>query len=251
MLYDRIQQLSHKLHTELRPFQDATQKESDSFSSRHDEDCTDDASNLISVHSSKQSADVREDISSRNFTLVDKESLSTSDEDGLREDSDDKDSTSHALVVYSGSEVNKSHVSNTEEQGQLREDLEHIEAALGGDGDADGNPQQRSSGKIGGGDERTLPTSDINPKLYKALEKMRKLDERLANITKVKNKEGMCVCFWRMLVMIVDIMPPATRCIYTCMYFFPFLVTAERARGEETEEAVGAAAGGYGLSLRV
>ena len=42
---------------------------------------------------------------------------------------------------------------------------------------------------VGGGDGATrkphVPTDDIDPKLYKALEKMRKLDEKLANVTKV------------------------------------------------------------------
>ena len=173
MLYDRIQQLSDKIHSELRPSQD--DEEMDSSSCRIG---TADTSSLTSDDKSRNSAATGEDISSGNSTLVDEESLNTS------VDEDSRDLNSHALVVYS--EVNESPVSNTEEQEQLHEEeLKHTGGTL--DSDGDHRHSQKSNDKGGSGRGHKLPTEDIDPKLYKALEKMKKLDERLANLTKVVN----------------------------------------------------------------
>ena len=90
-------------------------------------------------------------------------------------------------MVYS--EVNESPLSYTEEQEQLHEDLEYNAGALGGGGEDrhSQNGSDKGGGSDGGGAQRKShpPTDDIDPKLYKALEKMRKLDEKLANVTKV------------------------------------------------------------------
>lgn len=183
MLYDRIQQLSDRMHSELRPSQD--DRHYSISSSRCDEDHTAGNSDLTSDHSSRYSTDPRADSSSHNSTLVGETSLNTSNEDenAILRDSDSKDLNSRALVVYS--EVNELPLSNTEEQEQLCEDLEHNGGAV--DSDGDHGHSQEGSGKVGGGGPHKprVPTDDIDPKLYKALEKMRKLDEKLANVTKV------------------------------------------------------------------
>ena len=181
MLYDRIQQLSDKMHSELRSSQD--DRHNSTPSSRHGESYTAGNSDLASDHSSRYSTYPREDSTSRNSTLVDETSLNTSDEDedAVLRDSNSKDLNSKALVVYS--EMNESPLSNTEEQEQFHEDMEHIGGALGSEGDS-----QEGSSKVGGSGPHKprVHTDDTNPKLYKALEKMRKLDEKLTNVTKVK-----------------------------------------------------------------
>ena len=188
MLYDRIKQLSDRMHShDLGPSLDS--RHNSTFGNGcDDEGCSaGNSGDLILDHGLRCSSDPREDISSRNSTLVDEISLNISDKDkdAVLRDSDNRNS--QALVVYS--EVNESPLSYTEEQQQLREDLEYNASALGGDGE-DRHSQHGSDkggGSDGGGAPRKPhpPTDDIDPKLYKALEKMRKLDEKLANVSKV------------------------------------------------------------------
>lgn len=194
MLYDRIQQLSDRMHAELRPSQD--DRHSSTYGSRHDEGhhIIQGDGDLTSDHSSRYSVDSREDISSRNSTLVDETSLNTTngERDAVLRDLDSRELNSRALVAYS--EVNESPLSNTrmEEQEHSHKNLEYNVGALGSDGE-DRNSQHgsgiMSGDDVGGSDGGTrkphVPTDDIDPKLYKALEKMRKLDEKLANVTKV------------------------------------------------------------------
>ena len=191
MLYNRIKQLSDRMHShDLRPSLDSGHNSTHS-NRRDDEGCTaGNSGDLTLDHGLQCSSDPREDISSCNSTLVDETSLNISDEDkdAILRDSDSRDLlNSQALMVYS--EVNESPLSYTEEQEQLHEDLEYNAGALGGGGE-DRHPQNGSDkggGSDGGGAQRKShpPTDDIDPKLYKALEKMRKLDEKLANVTKV------------------------------------------------------------------
>lgn len=180
MLYNRVKQLSDRVHSELRPSQDYRH-----YSSRRNEDFTADSDDLTLDHSSRYS---REGSSSRNSTLMDETSLNTSDEDkdaALR-DSASRELNSRALVVYF--EANESRLSNTEEQEKLCEDLECNGGSTVGCGSDRGYSQRSSGDRGGGGSDPHKPhvsTDDIDPKLHKALEKMRKLDEKLANVTKV------------------------------------------------------------------
>ena len=185
MLYNRIKQLSDRMHShDLRPSLDSVHN-STHGNRRDDEGCTaGNSGDLTLDHGLQGLSDPRRDISSRNSTLVDETSLNISDEDkdAVLRDSDNRNS--QALVVYS--EVNESPLSYTEEQEQLREDSEYNASTLGGDGE-DRHSQHGSDKGEGSGAPRKPhpPTDDIDPKLYKALEKMRKLDEKLANVTKV------------------------------------------------------------------
>ena len=192
MLYDRIKQLSDRMHSDLRTSQDNGHNSTYGNRRDHENHNAGNGGDLTSDHSSRHSFDPREDNSSRNSTLVNETSLNTSDEDkdAVLKDSDSRDLlNSRALVVYS--EVNESPLSYAEEQQQLREDLEYNASAIGGDGED--RHFQHGSDKGGGSDGGGGPrnphpaTDDIDPKLYKALEKMRKLDEKLANVTKVSS----------------------------------------------------------------
>jgi hypothetical protein len=182
------------MHSDLGPSLDSGHIST--YGNRHDDESHRTAGNscdLTSDHSSRYLSDPREDISSRNSTLVDEASLNTSveDKDALLRDSDSRDlSNSRALMVYS--EVAESPSSYSEEQEQLREDLECNADALGMGNGEDRHSQHGLSDKGGGSDDGGggtrkphAPTDDVDPKLYKALEKMRKLDEKLANVAKV------------------------------------------------------------------
>ena len=180
VLYDRIQELSDRLHTQLEASQGAVDEEtgsSNSLSSGHNECLSADCS-----HVSGQVSCSREQHSSRNSTLVDEESLSSSSEE-LSEDTDlddpkDCDVNSCATVVHP--EI--SYVSTSVSRGELREDLEHNGGELDSDESSHYSQQSNVDKCVG---NKMPPGSNMDPKLYEALEKMRKLDKKLANITKV------------------------------------------------------------------
>ena len=192
MLYDEIQQLSDKIHIELGQSQDDGHTASDPTSSRLDRVGEAVASNLTPEHSLEHS----QSISSGNSSPMDDD---TSDEDapiindtGFREFDKFKDSSSHEIALYS--EQDKLLGASNTEEGLLQDGLEQDEGALnitGGNGRCLKNGVEKDGGSGKDGDDVSDSggikphAENIDPKLYKALEKMRKLDKKLANLTKV------------------------------------------------------------------
>lgn len=184
-VYDRIQELSDRLHRHLGAAEDVTHEEIGSsryLPSRHNECLSVDRSPI-----SGQVSHSTEQLSSRNSTLVGEESLSSSSEDLSAEDTDfddhkDCDIDSCATVVHPETSIN---VSSSVSGVELCEDLEHNVGKLDSDGGSYRHSQHSNGDKWVG--NKIPPGNNMDPKLYKALEKMRKLDERLANITKVND----------------------------------------------------------------
>ena len=130
----------------------------------------------------------RDNASSRNSTLVDDEAYSSSDE------SSSIDETEHGEQAINSSSVSRATMVHSEicnfsrsapEVG-FHEDVEVNGLDSGSDGDSQRRDNGSSNERVGTRTTRSSSQdSGMDPKLFKALEKMRKLDERLANITKV------------------------------------------------------------------
>ena len=126
---------------------------------------------------------MREELSSRNSTLVGEELLISSNEDLSIEDThlsrerEDSGSESHdtaasACMVHPEISSGRRSLS----VGEIEEALGHNREQF----DSYGGNRQRQE-RVG----NKMSVENMDPKLYKALEKMRKLDEKLANISKV------------------------------------------------------------------
>ena len=171
------------MHTQLGAVQDVARKETGSSGSLSSE-----RNGCLSVDSSPVSGQASystEQLSSRNSTLVGEGSLSSSSEDLSVEDADlddhkdNCDVNSCAIVVHPETSID---VSTSMSSGELHEGLEYNVGQLDSDG-SDRHSQDSNGDKWVG--NKIPPGNNMDPKLYKALEKMRKLDERLSNITKV------------------------------------------------------------------
>ena len=190
ILHDRIREISDRIHglTSLDRQQNSGHDYKELFNSppRNSGGLTTDVASYL-----EGSTNGRDNASSRNSTLVDDEgelTYSSSDEsssiDGteLGEQATNSSSVSRATMVHS--EI--CNFSRSAPEVGFHEDIEVNGLDSGSDGDNQRRENGSSNESIGTRTTRSSShDSGMDPKLFKALEKMRKLDERLANITKV------------------------------------------------------------------
>ena len=189
VLHDRIEEISNRLHglTGLSHERNSRldREETPDSPSRYDGGLPGD----VDRYGTEPSYG-RENLSSRNSTLVDEEGelMSSSGEDFSSDESEAEENTSNSVTDSRAMLVHSETCDSSRSAPEVgfREDLEENGRCL----DSDGNSQSSDKGSDGEGigkrrfRSRTFDSS-MDPKLYKALEKMKKLDERLANISKV------------------------------------------------------------------